>query len=176
MGVRCFNQHIKQKSRIVKITLENRLKWLHVREGHTIISKAKAREIMWNMWLFCQLSTRVFSSATIQKYQFFGAQAFFMVQLSHPYMTTGKTLALPVWTFVEKVMSLLLICCLGLSQLFFQGASVFWSLTWGVYCWIFHRPLRLMWKILRQLDKIRAAARRTNPVSKEWWLRRRRKA
>ena len=32
---------------------------------------------------------------------------FFMVQLSHPYMTTGKTIALTRWTFVSKVMSLL---------------------------------------------------------------------
>ena len=34
--------------------------------------------------------------------------ALFMVQLSHPYMTTGKTIALTRWTFVSKVMSLLL--------------------------------------------------------------------
>ena len=34
--------------------------------------------------------------------------AFFTVQLSHPYMTTGKTIALTRWTFVGKVMSLLL--------------------------------------------------------------------
>ena len=33
--------------------------------------------------------------------------AFFTVQLSHPYMTTGKTVALTRWTFVGKVMSLL---------------------------------------------------------------------
>ena len=33
--------------------------------------------------------------------------AFFTVQLSHPYMTTGKTIALTGWTFVDKVMSLL---------------------------------------------------------------------
>ena len=33
--------------------------------------------------------------------------AFFIVQLSHPYMTTGKTIALTRWTFVRKVMSLL---------------------------------------------------------------------
>ena len=33
--------------------------------------------------------------------------AFFMVHLSHPYMTTGKTIALTRWTFVSKVMSLL---------------------------------------------------------------------
>ena len=41
--------------------------------------------------------------------------AFFMVQLSHPYMTTGKTVSLTRWTFVCKVMSLLFICCLGWS-------------------------------------------------------------
>ena len=33
--------------------------------------------------------------------------AFFMIQLSHPYMTTGKTIALTTWTFVGKVTSLL---------------------------------------------------------------------
>ena len=33
--------------------------------------------------------------------------AFFTIQLSHPYMTTGKTIALTRWTFVDKVMSLL---------------------------------------------------------------------
>ena len=33
--------------------------------------------------------------------------AFLMVQLSHPYMTTGKTIALTRWTFVSKVVSLL---------------------------------------------------------------------
>ena len=52
--------------------------------------------------------------------------AFFIVQLSHPYMTTGKTIGLTRWTFVGKVMPLLfiffsflclcfLICCLGWS-------------------------------------------------------------
>ena len=33
--------------------------------------------------------------------------AFFTVQLSHPYMTTGKTIALTRWTFVDKVIALL---------------------------------------------------------------------
>ena len=33
--------------------------------------------------------------------------AFFMAQLSHPYMTTGKTIALTIQTFVGKIMSLL---------------------------------------------------------------------
>ena len=40
--------------------------------------------------------------------------AFFIVQLSHPYMTTGKTVALTRQTFVGKVMCFL-ICCLGWS-------------------------------------------------------------
>ena len=41
--------------------------------------------------------------------------AFFIVQLSHPYMTTGKTIALTRWTFVGKVMSLLFIILSRLS-------------------------------------------------------------
>ena len=41
--------------------------------------------------------------------------AFLTVQLSHPYMTTGKTIALTRWTFVCKVTSLFFICCLGWS-------------------------------------------------------------
>ena len=41
------------------------------------------------------------------KASIFRCSAFFTVQLSHPYMTTGKTMALTKWTFVGKVMSLL---------------------------------------------------------------------
>ena len=44
--------------------------------------------------------------------------AFFTVQLSHPYMTTGKTIALTRWTFVGKVMSLLLIMLFGVGHYF----------------------------------------------------------
>ena len=39
--------------------------------------------------------------------------AFFIVQLSHPYMTTGKTTALTRWTFVGKAILCFWICCLG---------------------------------------------------------------
>ena len=39
----------------------------------------------------------------------------FIVQLSHPYMTTGKTIAFTRWTFVGKVTSLLFKCCLSWS-------------------------------------------------------------
>ena len=41
------------------------------------------------------------------KASIFWCSAFFTVQLSHPYMTTGKTIVLARWTFVGKVMSLL---------------------------------------------------------------------
>ena len=50
--------------------------------------------------------------------------AFFMVQLSHPYMPTGKTIALTIWTFVGKVMSLLF-NMLSMFVIAFQGASIF---------------------------------------------------
>ena len=42
------------------------------------------------------------------KASIFQCSAFFIVQLSHPYMTTGKTIAFTRWAFVGKVMSLLL--------------------------------------------------------------------
>ena len=51
--------------------------------------------------------------------------AFFTVQLSHPYMTTGKTIALTRDTFVGKVMSLLFNMLSRLVKLSFQGVSVF---------------------------------------------------
>ena len=50
--------------------------------------------------------SKIFSNTTVQKHQFFGAQLS-LQSSSHPYMTTGKTIALTRWTFVGKVMSLL---------------------------------------------------------------------
>ena len=51
--------------------------------------------------------------------------AFFIVQLSLPYMTTGKCKALTGWTFVSKVMFLLFNMLSRLVILFFQGANIF---------------------------------------------------
>ena len=51
--------------------------------------------------------------------------ALFMVQLLHPYMTTGKTIALTRWTFVGKVMSLLFHMLSKLVIAFLPRASVF---------------------------------------------------
>ena len=50
---------------------------------------------------------------------------FFIVQLSHPYMTTGKTISLTRYTFVGKVMSLLFNMLSRFVITFLQGVSVF---------------------------------------------------
>ena len=64
----------------------------------------------WTDWISLQSKglSRVFSNTTVQKHQFFGAQLSLLVQLSHPYRTTGKTIALTRRTIVSKVTSLLL--------------------------------------------------------------------
>ena len=62
--------------------------------------------INWLDLLVVQGTLRVFSSITIWKHQFVSAQPSFMIQLSHPYITTGKTIALTIWTFVSKVLSM----------------------------------------------------------------------
>ena len=77
----------------------------------------------WTGWISLQSKglSRVFYNTTVQKHQFFCTQlslqsnslasilmhsAFFIVQLSHPYITTGKAIALIRWAFFGKVMSL----------------------------------------------------------------------
>ena len=68
--------------------------------------------------------SRVFSNTTVLKHQIFGTQLSLWSN-SHPYMTTGKTIALTRWTFVGRVMSLLFNMLSRLLILFFQGASIF---------------------------------------------------
>ena len=63
----------------------------------------------WTGWISLQSKglSRVFSNTTAQKHQIFVAQLSFIVQLSHPCMTSGKTIVLTRQTFVDKAMSLL---------------------------------------------------------------------
>ena len=67
----------------------------------------------WTGWISLQSKglSRVFSNTIVQKHQFFGTQLSLWsnshIQLSHPYMSTGKTVALTRRIFVGKVMSLL---------------------------------------------------------------------
>ena len=58
-------------------------------------------------WLQSKELSRVFSNTIDQNHQLLQRSAFFIIQLSHPYMMTGKTIALTRQTFVSKVMSLL---------------------------------------------------------------------
>ena len=62
----------------------------------------------WTGWISVQSKglSRVFSNTAVQR-SILWHSAFFTVWLSHPYTTTGKTIALTRWTFVGKVMSLL---------------------------------------------------------------------
>ena len=64
----------------------------------------------WTGWISLQSKglSRVFSTTTVQKHQFFSAQLSSQSNSQHRYMTTGKTIALTRRTLVGKVMSLLL--------------------------------------------------------------------
>ena len=64
----------------------------------------------WTGWISLQSKglSRDFSNTTVQKHQLsIQRSAFSIVQLSHPYMITEKTIALTRWTFVDKIMPLL---------------------------------------------------------------------
>ena len=100
---------------------------LFISSGHSIGASVSASVLPMNVkgWFPLGLTgltsllskglSGVFSNTTVWKHQFFGAQLFFIVQLSHTYMTTGKNVALIIWTFVGKVIHCFLICCLGWS-------------------------------------------------------------
>ena len=64
-------------------------------------------KIGWFDLLAVQKTLKSLLQHHISKASILQCSAFFMVQLSHPYMTTGKTTALTRWIFVGKVMSLL---------------------------------------------------------------------
>jgi len=53
-----------------------------------------------------------------------------MVQLSHPYMTTGKTIALTIWSFVSKVMSLLFNTLSSERAMAPHSSTHAWKIPW----------------------------------------------
>ena len=63
----------------------------------------------WTGWISLQSKglSRVFSNTDSSKASILWHSVFFMVQLSHPYMTSENTIAVTMWTFVGKVLSLL---------------------------------------------------------------------
>ena len=94
------------------------MSWLFASGGQSIGASASASVLPVNIQGWFPLAftglislqslglSRVFSNTTVQKNQFFDAQPS-LIQLSHPYMTTGNTIASTTWTFVGKEMSLL---------------------------------------------------------------------
>ena len=94
------------------------MSWLFASDGQSIGTSALALVLPMNIqsWfplgltgLISLLSkglSRVFSSTTIPKHQFFGTQPS-LWSISNPDMTSGKTIDLTIWNFVGKVMSLL---------------------------------------------------------------------
>jgi len=87
-------------------------------DGHSIVASSSASVLAMNIqdrfplgWtalisLQPKGLSRVFSNTTVQKHQL-RCSAFFMVQLSHPYLATGKIITLTRCTFVGKVMFLI---------------------------------------------------------------------
>ena len=94
------------------------MSWLSISSGQSIGASASTLVLPMNTWV---VSFRIdwFDLLAIQgtlksllhhhssKASILWCSVFFMVQFSHPYMTTGKTISLTRWTFVGKVMSLL---------------------------------------------------------------------
>ena len=72
----------------------------------------------WTGWISLQSKglSRVFSNTKVQKHQFFGAQPSSQSNSSHPYITTGKTIALTRRTFVGKVISVVILCLIKLNS------------------------------------------------------------
>ena len=89
------------------------MSWFFTSGGHSIGASASASVLPmniqdwfplgWTGWISLQSKglSRVFSNTIVQKHQFFGVQLIFIVQLSHPCMTTGKTIALTRRTLYE---------------------------------------------------------------------------
>ena len=94
------------------------ISWLFTSGGQSIGASASASvlsvniqgliffRICWFDLLAVQGTLRSLLQHQSSKVSFFQLSAFFIVQLPHPYMTTGKTIALTGWTSVGKVMSL----------------------------------------------------------------------
>ena len=93
------------------------MSWLFTSRSHRIGASASVLPMTMQGWFPLRLTglialqskrlSRVFSSTTEEtKSSILQHSVFFMVQLSHPYMTTGKIIALTIWMFVGKVISL----------------------------------------------------------------------
>ena len=115
--------------------------WLFTSGGQSIRASALSSVLPMNIqdWFplglthWISLQSKGFSSLLQNhstKALIFWLSAFFIVQLSHPYMTTGKTTALTRWTFVGKVMFLLLFNTLSRLVIAFLLRSKYLLISW----------------------------------------------
>ena len=108
------------------------MSWLFAWGGQSIRTSASVLPVNIQGWFLLGLIGLLVVQGTLRhllhhhslKASILQCPVFFMVQLSHLYVTTGKTITLTIWTFVGKVLSLLLQQCQGLSELFFQKSSI----------------------------------------------------
>ena len=102
------------------------MSWLFISGGQSVAVSASVSVLPMNVWGWLSLDltrlisllskrlSRVFSSTTGGKHEFFGSQSSLWSN-SHIHTWLGKVIVLTIWTFVSKVTSQFLICCLGLS-------------------------------------------------------------
>ena len=79
------------------------------------------------------------------KASIFHCSLFFMVQLSHLYMTTGKNIVLTIWTFVSKVMSLLFNMLSRFVIAFLPRTSIFYFCGCSHHLQWFWSPRKYIW-------------------------------
>ena len=90
----------------------------------------------WTGWISLQSKrlSRVLSNTTVRKHQFSSSQLSLWSQLSHPYMTTEKTIALTRQTFVSKVMSLLFNSAILLNYYYSIQTFIYYISIYRIFC------------------------------------------
>ena len=82
-------------------------RWIRVQARRRLCPHAPLQTLVKHVWTYGPVGNTFPEPCQANQESVLRRSAFFMVQLWHPYMTTGKTIALIRWTFVGKVMSLL---------------------------------------------------------------------
>ena len=105
--------------RVISDELALWIRWLKYRSFSFSLSNEYTRlisfRIDWFALLVAQRTLKRLLQHHSTKASVLWSSAFFMVQLAHLYMTTGKTIALTIWTLSAKLCLCFLICCLGWS-------------------------------------------------------------
>ena len=128
-----FSFHLQSflSSRVFSIESAVRIKWPKYWSFSFSISPSNEHSGLisfrmdWLVVLAVQGTLKSLLQGHSSKASILWCSAFFIVQISHPYMATGKAIALTRWSLVGKVTSLLFNMLSRLVKLFFQGVSIF---------------------------------------------------